>query len=101
MIHEHDRFVLAAPLPDEGLERGDIGAVVHIYPGHEAYEVEFVTLTGQTAAVVTVSAGQVRPGRQHQDSPRARVGASVVSWAADTGLSWLIILLGRIHTTIL
>jgi hypothetical protein len=61
MIHEHDRVVLTAPLPEDGLEPGDIGAVVHIYPQHAAYEVEFVTLTGRTAAVVTVSADQVRP----------------------------------------
>jgi hypothetical protein len=61
MIHEHNRVVLTAPVTDEGLEPGDIGAVVHIYPRHEAYEVEFVTLTGRTAAVVTVSAEQVRP----------------------------------------
>ena len=61
MIHEHDRVVLTAPLAGDGLEPGDIGAVVHIYPQHEAYEVEFVTLTGKTAAVVTVSADQVRP----------------------------------------
>jgi hypothetical protein len=60
MIHEHDRVVLTAPVPEEGLEVGDIGAVIHIYPEHKAYEVEFVTLTGRTAAVVTVSADQVR-----------------------------------------
>ena len=61
MIHEHDRIVLTAPLASDGLEPGDIGAVVHVYPRHEAYEVEFVTLTGKTAAVVTVTADQVRP----------------------------------------
>jgi hypothetical protein len=61
MIREHDRVVLTAALRDEGLEPGDIGAVVHVYPGQEAYEIEFVTLTGKTAAVVTVSAEQVRP----------------------------------------
>ena len=61
MIREHDRVVLTAPLPDEGLEPGDIGAVVHIYPQHAAYEIEFVTLTGKTAAVVTVPANQIRP----------------------------------------
>ena len=61
MIHEHDRVVLTVPLTNEGLEPGDIGAVVHIYPKNEAYEVEFVTLTGKTAAVVTVSAEQIRP----------------------------------------
>ncbi|MEI7822375.1 MAG: DUF4926 domain-containing protein [Verrucomicrobiota bacterium] len=61
MLHEHDRGLLTAPLPEEGLEAGDIGAVVHIYPRAEAYEIEFVTLTGQTAAVVTVPAEKVRP----------------------------------------
>ena len=61
MIHEHDRVVLTVPLASDGLEPGDIGAVVHVYPQHEAYEVEFVTLTGKTAAVVTVTADQVRP----------------------------------------
>jgi Domain of unknown function (DUF4926) len=61
MISEHDRVVLTAALPNEGLEPGDIGAVVHIYPQNRAYEVEFVTLTGKTAAVVTVTADQVRP----------------------------------------
>ena len=61
MIREHDRVVLTAPLPGEGLESGDIGAVVHVYPENKAYELEFVTLTGQTAAVVTVPSSHVRP----------------------------------------
>ncbi len=61
MMHEHDRVVLTACLADEGLEPGDIGVIVHVYPRGEAYEVEFVTLTGETAAVVTVSAEHVRP----------------------------------------
>lgn len=61
MIREHDRVVLTNSLPDEGLEPGDIGAVVHIYPQQQAYEVEFITLTGTTAAVVTLTANQIRP----------------------------------------
>ena len=61
MIYEHALVVLTAPLPEEGLEPGDIGTVVHIYPRQEACEVEFITLTGKTAAVITVSADQVRP----------------------------------------
>ena len=61
MIHEHDRVVLTTLLADESLEAGDIGTVVHVYPRHEAYEVEFITLTGKTAAVVTVTAEQIRP----------------------------------------
>jgi hypothetical protein len=60
-INEHDRVVLTAPFPAEGLEAGDVGVVVHIYPDARAYEVEFTTLTGRTAAVVTLPADGVRP----------------------------------------
>ncbi len=31
MIKEHDRVVLAAPVPPEGLVVGDVGTVVHSY----------------------------------------------------------------------
>jgi hypothetical protein len=61
MIKKHERVVLNRPVPDEGLETGDVGTVVHVYAGGGAYEVEFTTLAGKTAAVVTVEAGQVRP----------------------------------------
>ena len=61
MIREHDRVVLTTPVPAEGLETGDVGAVVHVYRDGQAYEVEFVTLDGRTAAVVTLEADQVRP----------------------------------------
>lgn len=44
---EHDRVVLTAPIPDQGLEQGDVGAVVQVYPWAAAYEVEFVTLGGK------------------------------------------------------
>jgi hypothetical protein len=61
MIREHERVVLTAPVPKERLEIGDVGTVVHIYPDGLAFEVEFTTLDGQTAAVATVEASQVRP----------------------------------------
>lgn len=61
MIKEHNRIVLKAAIPAEGLEAGAVGTVVHIYRDGLAYEVEFTTLAGDTAAVVTVEAGQVRP----------------------------------------
>ena len=61
MIKEHERVVLTAPVPAEGLETGDVGTVVHIYKDGLAYEVEFITLAGNTAAVVTLEAAQVRP----------------------------------------
>jgi hypothetical protein len=61
MIKEHDRVVLTTPVPAEGLEAGDVGTVVHMYRDGLAYEVEFTTLAGSTAAVVTLDAAQVRP----------------------------------------
>ena len=61
MIKEHERIVLSAPVPAEGLEAGDVGTVVHVYKDGLAYEVEFTTLDGETAAVVTVESSQVRP----------------------------------------
>jgi len=71
MIPEHDRVVLTVALPDHGLEPGDVGVVVHVYPTQEAYEVEFVTLAGQTAAIVTTSADQIRPIGE-REIPHAR-----------------------------
>ena len=61
MIREHDRVVLMAPIPDERLEIGDVGTVVHAYQDGKAFEVEFTTLDGHTAAVATVETSQVRP----------------------------------------
>jgi hypothetical protein len=61
MISEHTRIVLTTNVPAEGLEAGDVGTIVHVYRDGEAYEVEFVTLDGRTAAVVTLEAAQVRP----------------------------------------
>jgi hypothetical protein len=61
MISEHDCVVLTMNVPDEGLEAGAVGTVVYIHKGGEGYEVEFMTLTGETVAIVTLLAGQVRP----------------------------------------
>ena len=48
MIKEHDIVVLTEDVPEEGLTAGDVGTVVHIHNNGEGYEVEFMTLTGQT-----------------------------------------------------
>jgi hypothetical protein len=61
MIKEHERVVLTTPVPAGALEAGDVGTVVDVYADGRAYEVEFLTLDGLTAAVVTLEAGQVRP----------------------------------------
>ena len=61
MIRELDRVVLTGAVPSEGLVTGDVGTVVHVYEDGKAFEVEFMTLDGQTAAVATVEASSVRP----------------------------------------
>jgi hypothetical protein len=71
MIREHERVVLTTPAPNEGLEPGDVGTVVHVYKDGQACEVEFVALDGHTAAVVTLEASQVRPV-SHREITHAR-----------------------------
>ena len=66
MITQHDRVVLTAPVPSEHLEAGDVGTVVHVYADGAAFEVEFTTLDGMTAAVATVDASSVRPVTSHE-----------------------------------
>jgi hypothetical protein len=61
MMNEHDRVVLTAAFPKEGLVPGDVGTIVHIYADRKACEVEFVALDGRTAAVLTVEDSQLRP----------------------------------------
>ena len=66
MIREHERVVLTMPVPAEKLETGDVGTVVHVYRDGQAYEVEFLTLDGRIAAVVTLKADHVRPVRKRE-----------------------------------
>lgn len=66
MIREHERAVLTVSVPAERLEAGDVGTVVHVYRDGEAYEVEFLTLDGRTAAVVTLEADHSRPVGQRE-----------------------------------
>lgn len=66
MIKEHDRVALDRDLPEQGLARGDLGTVVHVYADGKAYEVEFMTLTGETIDVVTLEAADVRPVRDSE-----------------------------------
>jgi hypothetical protein len=57
--HELDTVVLNRDLPEQGLRRGDLGAVVQVY-GSERLEVEFVTAAGRTQALVTLDVSDVR-----------------------------------------
>jgi hypothetical protein len=54
-----DTVVLDRDLPEYGLRKGDLGAVVEVYDA-EGLEVEFVRVSGKTQAVVTLVASDVR-----------------------------------------
>ena len=60
MIQELDRVVLTTNIPEYSLEKGDIGTVVLVHQNRQGYEVEFMTLDGETVAVVSLSNEQVR-----------------------------------------
>lgn len=60
MIEELEDVILTCDLPEYGLTRGDIGTVVLVHKKGKGYEVEFTTLSGETVAVVTLAADQVR-----------------------------------------
>jgi hypothetical protein len=60
MIKELDTVVLSRDMPEEKLRQGDPGAVVLVHGDGRAYEVEFVTLGGETVAVVTLPPDAVR-----------------------------------------
>ena len=61
MIRELDNVVLTHDIGEHGLERGNVGVAVHCYPDETAFEVEFVTRDGHTAAVLTLTNEDIRP----------------------------------------
>lgn len=69
-IHELDTVVLERDIPEHGLRRGDLGAVVHVY-GEQSIDVEFVRLSGETQALVQLTPNDVR-GVRDADLPAVR-----------------------------
>ena len=61
MIGELESVVLEVDMPQKGLLRGDIGVVALVHDQGAGYEVEFSTLDGETMAVITLLADQIRP----------------------------------------
>lgn len=55
-----DTVVLDRDFPQYGLRAGDLGAVVQLYEP-DGLEVEFVTASGRTQALVTLNVRDVRP----------------------------------------
>jgi hypothetical protein len=60
-LKELDAIVLSRDIEESALKQGDIGAIVHAYRADAAYEVEFVTGEGETIAVLTLTAKDIRP----------------------------------------
>ena len=54
-----DTVVLDRDIPEHGLRRGDLGAVVDVHEP-DGLEVEFVLASGRTQALLTLNAGDVR-----------------------------------------
>lgn len=57
---ELETIILKHDIKKHGLRKGDMGAVVNVYAGGKAAEVEFVTATGRTVALVTLESKDVR-----------------------------------------
>ena len=54
-----DTIVLDRDLPEHGLRKGDLGAIVEVYEP-DRFDVEFVTASGRTAALLTLNARDIR-----------------------------------------
>jgi hypothetical protein len=59
MFNLLDTVVLNRDIPEHGLRRGDLGAVVDVH-NPDGLEVEFVLASGKTQALVTLNVTDVR-----------------------------------------
>ena len=60
MFKDLDTVVFTRNLDKYGLEKGDVGTIVHSYAEEKALEVEVVRADGKTVAVLTVKPSDVR-----------------------------------------
>ena len=70
-MKELDSVVLTLDLPEHGLKEGDIGTIVLVHNGGAGYEVEFIALDGETVAVISLPAEEVRSVAR-REIPHAR-----------------------------
>ena len=64
MFSEHEQVVLTDVVfgdSREELQPGDVGTIVHVHPGGNAFVVEFSALDGETVAIATLLPSQARP----------------------------------------
>lgn len=72
-MQELERVALTEDLPKHNLKAGDIGMIVHVYGDHKGYEVEFVTLSDELIALVSVYPSQIRPLESDEIASARRV----------------------------
>lgn len=60
MLQELDPVVLMKDVPEAQLIVGDTGSIVHVYSIGRALEIEVVSLSGETIAIVTLPTDAVR-----------------------------------------
>ena len=60
-MNELALVVLNRDVIEHGLEKGDVGKVVHQYENREHFEVEFLDADGEMIALLTLSALDVVP----------------------------------------
>jgi hypothetical protein len=65
VLRERDSAVLVCDLSEYGLKRGDVGTIVLVHKS-KGYEVEFMTLDGETLTVASLSRDQVRAIRRRE-----------------------------------
>lgn len=65
--------MLTSDLPGEKLAAGDVGTIVHVHRDGKAYEVEFMSLDGETIAVVTLELAQLRPIERREIAHARRI----------------------------
>ena len=66
MIKELDQIVINKDYKEYGIEKGDVGTVVHIYKDFQGFEIEFVSGTDRTFGVYTIKGEDVRSMKQSE-----------------------------------
>lgn len=65
IFKELETVILTHDIKEHGLRKGDMGAVVNVYDGGKTAEVEFVTATGKTVALITLKSSDIRDIKQN------------------------------------
>ncbi|MBD2181284.1 DUF4926 domain-containing protein [Planktothrix sp. FACHB-1355] len=64
MLKELDVITLTRDLEEHGLKKGAKGAIVHCYDDEQAFEIEFVSDTGETLALLTLERADIQLERE-------------------------------------